>query len=202
MKNKLVILFIIGTFLISCFVENEESFGESNINTSKAYTIWWWQGNAVDTANIAYNLEMMNSAEIGGVHIIPIYGVKGEEDKFLEYMSPEWVDMLKYTSQKVKELGMEVSMTPGTGWCFGESWVENSDGIMNARIDKIDNCSANMTVDLTSRTNYPIDTVLHVMAECEDGKRIDLTSSVSEQKFLFLILYRKTLYIFYECSDQ
>ncbi len=195
MTNK-ILLFIISTFLLSCVTGNKKNANESGVNTSKAYTYWWWQGNAVDTANIAYNLEMMDSAGIGGAHIIPIYGVKGEEDKFLKYLSPEWVNMVKYTSQKAGELGMEIDMTLGTGWCFGGSWVENKNGIMSARIDKMDNCHSNMTVDLTSTTNHPVDTVLYVLAECEDGKRIDLTSSVSAQNIVIPdTIKQATLYV-------
>ena len=183
MTNK-IILFIISTLLISCAVQDNKNVEEYNVNTNKPYTYWWWMGNAVDTANIAYNLEMMDSAGIGGVHIIPIYGVKGEEDKFLEYLSPEWVNMVKYTSQKAGKLGMEVDMTLDTGWCFGGNWVENKNGIMSARIDKIERCHSNMILDLASTTNYPIDTVLYVLADCEDGKRVDLTSSVSAKAII------------------
>jgi len=180
--NKQLVIFLIGTFLFSCAGEDKKTVNESGINTSKPYTFWWWQGNAVDTANIAYNLEMMDSAGIGGVNIVPIYGVKGEEDNFLEYLSPEWVDMVKYTSGKATDLGMEVDMTLGTGWCFGGSWVDDKNGIMSARIDKMENCNSGMTIDLTSTTRHSVDTVLYVLAEYADGSREDYTSYVSNQK--------------------
>jgi len=80
MINKLLKLLVIMLFIVSCSDENKESLKNAGINTSRPYTYWWWHGNAVDTANIAYNLEMMDSAGVGGVHIVPIYGVKGEED--------------------------------------------------------------------------------------------------------------------------
>lgn len=175
-------LFIIGALLFSCSVENKKKDEGFIVNTTKPYTYWWWMGNAIDTANIAYNLEMMNTAGVGGVHIIPIYGVKGEEDKFLEYLSPEWIDMVKYTFKKAANMGMEVDMTLGTGWCFGGSWVDEKNGIMSARIDKIENCHSGMTIDLTSTTNHPIDTVLYVLAEYTNGSREDFTSFVSNQK--------------------
>lgn len=190
------LLFIIGTLLFSCAAEGKKKINESGINTSKPYTYWWWQGNAVDTANIAYNMEMMNSAGVGGVHIVPIYGVKGEEDKFLEYLSPEWVNMVKYTSEKAVELGMEVDMTLGTGWCFGGSWVDDRNGIMNARIDKIEKCQSGMTIDLTSTAKHPVDTVLYVLAEYIDGSREDFTSFASNEKITFPDDYTQaTLYI-------
>jgi hypothetical protein len=181
MKNK-ILLFIISTFLFSCAVEDRKTADESGPNTRKPYTYWWWQGNAVDTANIAYNLEMMYSAGIGGVHIVPIYGVKGEEDKFLKYLSPEWVNMVKYTSKKAANLGMEVDMTLGTGWCFGGSWVDDRNGIMSSRIDKIEKCQSGMTIDLTSTASHSVDTVLCVLAEFADGSRKDITSLMADQK--------------------
>jgi len=153
-------------------------------STIKPWVYWWWMGNAVDSANIAYNLEMMHSVGIGGVHIIPIYGVKGEEDQFIDYLSPQWNNIVKYTSQRAAELGMEVDMTLGTGWCFGGSWVKDRYGIMSAEFEVIKNCKSNMTIDLSPKSKYPIDTVQCVLADCGIGKRIDLTSSVSNQKVI------------------
>ena len=51
-------------------------------------TYWWWMGSAVDRENLSYNLESMQTAGIGNVHIIPIYGVKGYEEKYIEFLSP------------------------------------------------------------------------------------------------------------------
>jgi len=181
MTNKFCLLIIV--FLFSCSNRNIEKLNtENTINTSKPYTYWWWQGNAVDSANIVYNLEMMHKAGIGGVHIIPIYGVKGEEDKFIGFLSPKWVNMTKYTSQKASELGMEVDMTLGTGWCFGGSWVENKNGIMSAEFEVIKNCRSKMTIDLSPKSKFPIDTIICVIADYGIGKRIDLSSSVYNQK--------------------
>ena len=62
--------FIIVVYLFSCSNRDIDKLNtENSTNTSKPYTYWWWQGNAVDSANIAYNLEMMHNAGIGGVHI-------------------------------------------------------------------------------------------------------------------------------------
>ena len=86
---------------------------------AKPWTYWWWLGNAVDSANIKYNLEEFEKAGIGGVHIIPIYGVKGYEEKFIDFLSPKWMSMLAFTSQECERLGLGLDMTIGTGWPFG-----------------------------------------------------------------------------------
>jgi len=80
---------------------------------------WWWMGSAVDKENITWNLESMHKAGIGGATIVPIYGVKGYEKKYLQHLSPEFVDMVSYASKEAKRLGMWIDMTTGTGWPFG-----------------------------------------------------------------------------------
>jgi hypothetical protein len=82
-------------------------------------TIWWWPGSAVDEENITWNLEGMRAAGIGGATIVPIYGVAGYEENFIEFLTPSFVDRVSYASAEAKRLGMWVDMTPGTGWPFG-----------------------------------------------------------------------------------
>jgi len=86
---------------------------------AKPHAYWWWMGSAVDTNNITKELTRYHDAGMGGVHIIPIYGAKGWESKYIPYLSPEWMEMLDYTVTEARRLGMEVDMTTGTGWCFG-----------------------------------------------------------------------------------
>lgn len=183
MKKEISILILLFFFYFFCTQNiKEKSDKENSIDTSKPYTYWWWMGNAVDSANIAYNLEMMDNAGIGGVHIVPIYGVKGEEDKFIDYLSPQWVNMVKYTSEKAAELGMEVDITLGTGWCFGGNWVGDKDGVMSAELESIKNCSSGMTIDLSAKSKFPVDTVMCVLADYGISGRIDLTPLISGQK--------------------
>ncbi len=94
---------------------------------NKPGTYWWWMGSAVDKKNLSWNLESLNEAGIGNVHIIPIYGVKGEEDKYINFLSPEWMNMLAYTVEKAKQLNMNVDMSTTTGWPFGGSHVSPED---------------------------------------------------------------------------
>lgn len=80
---------------------------------------WWWLGSAVDKENLTWNLEYLRNAGIASVEITPIYGVKGEESRDIPYLSPKWMDMLKYVGQEAGRLNMLVDMNGGTGWPFG-----------------------------------------------------------------------------------
>lgn len=44
-------------------------------------------GNVVDEAEIEQNLIISQKVGLGGVQITPIYGLKGEEPNYLDYLS-------------------------------------------------------------------------------------------------------------------
>ena len=121
MKNRfrktafLVILFMTSIIVLS----NNEALKSSNDKEAKPWTYWWWMGSAVDSSNITFNLEKIAEAGIGGVHIIPIYGVKGYENKFIDFLSTEWMSMLDHTSEECARLDIGLDMSLGTGWPFG-----------------------------------------------------------------------------------
>lgn len=95
--------------------------------TSRPGCYWWWPGSAVDKENLTWNLETMNAAGMGGGTIVPIYGVKGYEDRFLKHLSPKWLEMLDHAVKEADRLGMWVDMTTGTGWPFGGPNVPESE---------------------------------------------------------------------------
>ncbi|HTV39594.1 MAG TPA: glycosyl hydrolase [Candidatus Sulfotelmatobacter sp.] len=86
---------------------------------NKPWTWWWWPGSAVDSTNIANQLRMFQEAGLGGVQIIPIYGIKGGESNYINFLSPEWMEMLNETVKGARALGMDADMALETGWCFG-----------------------------------------------------------------------------------
>ena len=94
---------------------------------NKPWTRWWWQGSAVSKEGITAELEAFKEAGLGGVEITPIYGVYGHEDKFIDYLSPQWTAMLIHTLDEAERLGLGVDMATGTGWPFGGPWIGNED---------------------------------------------------------------------------
>src|SRR5262245_59332089 len=92
---------------------------------TKPWTRWWWQGSAVERSSLTAQLKALGSAGIGGVEVTPIYGVHGAENKFIRYLSPEWMAMLDYTLREGTRLKMGVDMATGTGWPFGGPWIDD-----------------------------------------------------------------------------
>lgn len=79
----------------------------------------WWLGSAVDRGNLARELRRYAEGGLGGIHVIPIYGAKGAEARYLPYLSEAWVEMVRFAVEEGERLGIGVDMTTGTGWCFG-----------------------------------------------------------------------------------
>ncbi|TWU35027.1 glycosyl hydrolase [Novipirellula artificiosorum] len=88
-------------------------------STHQPGVIWWVPGSAMDRDNLTENLRQLRSAGFGGVSMVPIYGVKGAEDHFLPYLSPQWIEMFEFASRETRRLGLWLDLTPGTGWRIG-----------------------------------------------------------------------------------
>lgn len=123
--SKLFVLLVL-LLAISCQSELKLKWPEIT-SQNKPWTRWWWMGNAVDTFNLTRALEEYARAGLGGVEITPIYGVKGYEQGFIEYLSPEWIDMLMHTLNEAERLDIGVDMATGTGWPFGGPWITSKE---------------------------------------------------------------------------
>lgn len=80
---------------------------------------WWWPGSAVTRDDLTWNLETYRKAGWGNMGVIGIYGVRGEEDRFIDIFSPKWFEMYNHAVAEAKRLGMNIDLTPGSGWRLG-----------------------------------------------------------------------------------
>jgi len=130
----LVGLFFVGKGLIYA-QQNLYEWPKVN-KESKTWTRWWWMGSAVDKKNITRSLIAFEKAGIGGVEIEPIYGVKGQEKSFIDFLSPYWIEMLDHTLMVADSLQMGVDLTLGTGWPWGGSNVNPDDAAKRLLVRK------------------------------------------------------------------
>lgn len=80
---------------------------------------WWWPGSAVTKEDLTWNLETYRKAGWGNMGVIGIYGVRGEESRFIDIFSPKWFEMYNYAVAEAKRLGMNIDLTPSSGWRMG-----------------------------------------------------------------------------------
>ena len=90
---------------------------------SKAGTRWWWLGSAVEQSDLRWNLREYATHGIGAVEITPLYGVQGNKEHNIPYLSDQWMQMLRYTQEQAELNDIELDMATGTGWPFGGPWV-------------------------------------------------------------------------------
>ena len=90
---------------------------------TRPWTRWWWMGSIVNEKDLTDQMEQYREAGLGGLEITPIYGVKGYEGRFIDYLSPAWMEMLVHTLREGERLDMGIDMATGNGWPFGGQWV-------------------------------------------------------------------------------
>jgi hypothetical protein len=144
-------------------------------------------GNAVDKKNLRSNLIELQKSGIGGVEITPIYGAKGEEENYINYLSPKWMEMLDYTIQTADSLNMEVDMTLGTGWPYGGPQVDLKHAATKLVTQKYDlkegdRFKGKIELD-TSKEKRPA-TLQYVLAYGKNGDYKNLTEELKEENFL------------------
>lgn len=76
-------------------------------------------------------METYQKAGLGGLEITPIYGVKGQEANFIDFLSPKWVEMFKHTLNEGTRLGLGIDLANASGWPFGGRWVTPEDACKN-----------------------------------------------------------------------
>ncbi len=120
-------LFII-LFLLFSFIGNSQTLRWKPITQqAKPWSRWWWEGNAVNPKDLTYNMENYQKVGLGGLEITPIYGVKGTESLFVDFLSPKWVSLFKHTLNEGTRLGLGIDLANASGWPFGGRWVEPED---------------------------------------------------------------------------
>ena len=144
-------------------------------------TRWWWLGSAVDKTNLTYNLEEYAKAGIGGVEITPIYGVQGNDANDIQFLSPQWMQMLQHTESEGKRLNIEINMNTGTGWPFGGPTISTEDAATRAIFQEYtlnggEKLSKQIEVD--DERQRPVAKLSRLMAYSDKGRVLNLTSKV------------------------
>src|SRR4051812_40863436 len=83
----------------------------------------------------------MKDAGIGGVEVQPVYPLLPDDPsngiKNLPYLSDEFLDALRFASQKAKELGLRLDLTLGSGWSFGGAKTPITDAAGQLRFEHV-----------------------------------------------------------------
>ena len=93
---------------------------------SKPFVRWWWNGDRLSEKEIIRQLDVMKAGGIGGVEINPI-ALPEENDPMgipaIEWLSPEWIEMVKVALKAAEERGIVCDIIVGSGWPFGAEFL-------------------------------------------------------------------------------
>lgn len=175
------------------------NFFTLHAQSTKAWTRWWWMGSAVSKSGIKAQLTAFHEAGIGGVEITPIYGVKGQEDNFLPFLSPEYLEMLEYTTHLADSLGMGVDMVLGTGWPYGGPQVEPEHAAKRLEHQAFE-LKAGETFDQVLSAQNPNSKLEAVLAYGQGDFFLDLSDKVQEDRLLWTADRDVKVYAVYEAK--
>ena len=96
---------------------------------AKPWVYNWWMGSAVDAAGLEYQCAELEKAGFGGFHVIPIYGAKGYEKQWREFLSPAWAEGWSLANAAADRHNLGVDLTMGSGWCFGGPQLTKEQGV-------------------------------------------------------------------------
>lgn len=100
------------------------------INSYRPFVRWWWNGNKIEKTELLRELKLLKEAGIGGVEINPISFPSDTDDlniASVEWLSDEWIDLLKFTLEEAKKLDMTCDLLAGTGFPFGAEFLEGEE---------------------------------------------------------------------------
>ena len=96
---------------------------------------WWWFGPSQTKAEIEREMRQMKAAGIGGFEVQPVYPLSLENN--YAYLSPEFLDALRFAAATAKDLGLRMDVTLGSGWPFGGPHVPITQAAGRLRIDPL-----------------------------------------------------------------
>ncbi len=166
--------FLVGSLTLnSAMAADDDTAWPPITSQTRPWAFWWWMGSAVDKTNLTKELTRYQAAGLGGVHIIPIYGAHGYESKYINYLTPEWMEMMGWSVSEANRLGMGVDMTTGTGWCFGGPQISDEDANASVVVNTYKLAAGER---LTQKFDPKITQAL--VAYGQDGKVTELTASI------------------------
>jgi hypothetical protein len=90
---------------------------------ARAITRWWWFGSAVTRPELEREILAMKAGGFGGFEIQPVYPLALDDPatgfRNLPYLSPEFLDMVKFAAGAGEENHLRVDLTLSSGWPYG-----------------------------------------------------------------------------------
>ena len=102
---------------------------------------WWWFGPAVTRPELEREMRAMRQGGIGGFEVQPVYPLVLDDPahgiRNLPYLSNDFLEALKFTGEKAKELGLRMDLTLASGWPYGGPHIPIAQAAGKLRIERL-----------------------------------------------------------------
>ncbi len=127
-------MLVLLEMLTSCVPAGKDDLSEGfqNPPASARPFVWWhWMSGNITRAGITADLEAMAESGIGGAWIFNLGESHGCEvpPGPIDYMSDEWMEMVKFAVSEAQRLGLTLGMENCAGWAtMGGPWIKPEHG--------------------------------------------------------------------------
>ena len=129
-NNRLAFLFLLATLTAEGQTTLQQNF-QAPPNSAKPRVWWHWMNGNVTKEGITKDLEWMKRVGIGGFQNFDAsLFTPNVTPKKLVFMTPEWKDAFKHTTELAQKLQLEMAIAGSPGWSVtGGPWVQPPDAM-------------------------------------------------------------------------
>jgi hypothetical protein len=130
MKRLTILAWLLPAFALAQTPTLQSGF-QNPPNSAKPRVWWHWMNGNITKEGITKDLEWMNRVGIGGFQNFDASLFTPQvTPKKLVFMTPEWKDAFKHTTDLAKKLQLEMTIAASPGWSVtGGPWVPASDAM-------------------------------------------------------------------------
>ena len=115
MKRIVLSVLLMTVVVGACAAALEDGFRDVPV-ASRPWCYWWWINGHVDKETITSDLEAMRRVGFGGLLMFDARGYWDDKEHLvlpkpkIEFMSPEWRELVKFGVQEAARVGLQVSV--------------------------------------------------------------------------------------------
>src|ERR1041384_6209380 len=123
---------------------------------------WWWFGPSVNNEELEREMRAMKAGGIGGFEVQPVYPLQLEGN--FPYLSDRFLEAVRFTGEKARELGLRFDLTLASGWPYGGPHIPIDQASSRLRVQREGEAKIGEGEKLITSVTQPDGTPLHFIS--------------------------------------